>query len=274
MASEGTLEADAILGRWIQRWSLVPDGGAFSTPYTRSLLLPVRRDGRPAILKVAGGPEEARGAALMAWWAGEGAASVLAREDDAILLARAEDPEALPRLAFEGRDDAAIAILCSTAEALHRPRMEAPPELVPLDRWFRSLRHAAVGGGTFARAWDIAEALLAAPRDPVVLHGDLTHANVLDFGANGWRAIDPKGLLGERGYDFANIFRSPTLTMITPELTGRRLDLIARLAALDRERLRHWVIAHGALSAAWTVRAGYDAARSLAFVEMVLSEVR
>lgn len=33
----------------------------------------------------------------------------------------------------------------------------------------------------------------------VTLHGDLHHGNVLDFGASGWLAIDPKGLKGERG---------------------------------------------------------------------------
>jgi aminoglycoside/hydroxyurea antibiotic resistance kinase len=42
-----------------------------------------------------------------------------------------------------------------------------------------------------------------------VLHGDLHHGNVLDFGLRGWLAIDPKGLLGERGFDFANIFTNP-----------------------------------------------------------------
>jgi streptomycin 6-kinase len=29
---------------------------------------------------------------------------------------------------------------------------------------------------------------------------------VLDFETSGWLAIDPKGLIGERGFDFANIF--------------------------------------------------------------------
>jgi streptomycin 6-kinase len=34
---------------------------------------------------------------------------------------------------------------------------------------------------------------------------------VLDFGACGWLAIDPKRLAGERGFDFANIFTNPDL---------------------------------------------------------------
>ena len=43
----------------------------------------------------------------------------------------------------------------------------------------------------------VERALLALPQDVGVLHGDLHHGNVLDFG-DGWRAIDPKGLVGER----------------------------------------------------------------------------
>jgi streptomycin 6-kinase len=57
--------------------------------------------------------------------------------------------------------------------------------------------------------------LLAEPREVGVLHGDLHHGNVLDFGVRGWLAIDPKGLLGERGFDFANIFTNP-ISQIRP----------------------------------------------------------
>jgi streptomycin 6-kinase len=269
------LPIDPTLAPWCERWGLTPDGGAFSTPYTRSLLMPVRQGGRAAMLKVAGGPEEVRGASLMAWWAGEGAAPVLAHEGPAILLARAADPEALPRLAFEGGDDAATEILCAAIAALHRARDRPPPAgLAPLERWFRALREAGGSGrATFARAWEIAADLLASPRDPVVLHGDVTHANVLDFGEAGWLAIDPKGLVGERGYDYANIFRSPTLSLVTPGQLARRLDLISRLAGLERDRLLRWVIAHGALSAAWTAEEGLHPGRSLAFVKLALAEL-
>jgi streptomycin 6-kinase len=274
MASGETSEADPILAPWLERWALEPDGWAFSTPYTRSRLLPVRSEGRAAILKIAGGLEEARGAGLMAWWAGEGAAPVLAHEPPALLMARADDPEALPSMSFGGADDAAMAILCASVEALHRPRDRPPPDgLVGLPRWFRGLRDAASKGRTFARAWAVAEELLETPQDEVILHGDITHANVLDFGEAGWLAIDPKGLLGERGYDYANIFRSPTLTLVTPEQTRRRLDVVARLAGLDRTRLLKWVIAHGALSAAWTAEEGLHPGRSLAFVKMALQEL-
>ena len=264
----------ADLDPWMDRWGLLAEGGPFSTPYTRSLLQPVSHRGQPAILQLAGGPEEVRGGALMAWWAGEGAAPVLAHEAPAILLSRASDPDALTRLSLDGRDDAAMAILCATVNVLHQPRhRRPPPDLVPLPRWFRALREAASKGRTFARAWTVAEELLETPRDEVILHGDITHANVLDFGDGRWMAIDPKGLVGERGYDYANIFRSPTLTLVTAEQTRRRLDIVSRLAGLERDRLLRWVIAHAALSAAWTAEDGAHPGRSLAFVKLALAEL-
>ncbi len=60
-----------------------------------SHLLPVRRDGAPAMLKVALNQEEREGAALMVWYGGDGAARVLAHEGAALLLERASGDRSL-----------------------------------------------------------------------------------------------------------------------------------------------------------------------------------
>jgi streptomycin 6-kinase len=263
------------MSAWMARWGLEADGYPFSTPYTRSVLAPVLYRGEPAMLKVAGAPEEVRGAAMMAWWAGDGAAPVLAHEGPAILLARAQTPDALPRMAFDGDDDRATAILCDVAAKLHRPRAQPPPaEAVPLAPWLDALQAAAGEGELHARAAGLAAELLSAPEDIAVLHGDITHANVLDFGDGGWLAIDPKGLVGERGYDFANLFRSPTVQMATPQRFRRQLDLVAQLAGLDRMRLLKWTIVHGVIAVVWAIRDGHKVGRlGLRFPEMALAEL-
>ena len=97
--------------------------------------------------------------------------------------------------------------------------------------------------------------MLATTRD-VVLHGDLHHDNVLDFGERGWLAIDPT-YLGERGFDFANIFTNPDLAdparpvATGPDRFARRLEVVAEAAELDRPRLLRWILAWTGLSAAW-----------------------
>ena len=94
---------------------------------------------------------------------------------------------------------------------------------------------------------------------PVVLHGDLHHDNILDFGARGWLAIDPQGLWGERGFDFANIFTNPDLSdparpvATQPGVFQRRVAVVAQAAGLERRRLLQWILAWSGLSAAWFI---------------------
>jgi len=267
-----------MFGPYLHRWDLVPDGAPIVTHAAR--LLPVLRRGEPAMLKLALMEDEQRGGVLMAWWDGEGAARVLAREGAALLLERATGPGSLAEMARTGRDDEACRILCATAARLHAPRAKPLPDLMPLTQWFRELEPAAAThGGILARCAGVARALLAEPREVGPLHGDLHHDNVLDFGARGWLAIDPKFLLGERGFDFANIFTNPDLAdpsrPVATELGrfARRLEVVAEAAGLERERLLRWILAWTGLSAAWYLGDGDPAAIDLRIAEMAAAEL-
>ena len=242
---------------YLDRWQLEPDGEPISTATSR--LLPVRHDGMPAMLKVATESEERRGADTMTWWDGEGAAHVLAHEDDTLLMERAEGPTSLVEMALGGRDDEATRIMCQVAARLHAPRMRPlPPSLVPLPEWFAALDPAAARyRGILEQAAATARHLFAAPRDIVVLHGDIHHGNILDFGSQGWLAIDPKGLLGERTFDFVNILRNPDAQVaLTPGRFSRQVTVVADAAGLDRTRLLQWTLAFTGLSAAWILGDG------------------
>ena len=59
----------AALAPYLAAWGLVPDGAPIVTAVAR--LLPVRRAGVPAMLKLSRAEEEPAANALMAWWAGE-----------------------------------------------------------------------------------------------------------------------------------------------------------------------------------------------------------
>jgi streptomycin 6-kinase len=270
-----------MIETYLARWRLTPDGDPLETH--SSIVLPVRRspadgaaDGAErCILKVARADEERAGARLMAWWDGDGAARVLELEGDAVLLERALGPGSLTRMARTGRDDEASRIVCAAAARLHAPRDRPTPELVPLGRWFRALEPAAAAhGGILARAAATAHELLSAPRDVVVLHGDLHHDNVLDFGARGWLAIDPKGLVGERGFDFANLFCNPDLrTAAAPGRLARQATVVAQAAGLERARLLRWVLAWAGLSAAWALEDGDHPEVAIAVAELAAAEL-
>jgi streptomycin 6-kinase len=236
---------------YLTRWGLTPDGTPIAT--RSSDLLPVRRAGMPAMLKIAREAEERRGGLLMSWWGGEGAARVLMQEGDAMLLERATGTGSLVEMARGGRDDEASRIICAVAARLHAARRCRPSELIPLPRWFAALEPASVWhGGVLNQAASTALELLAEPEEVVVLHGDIHHGNVLDFGPRGWLAIDPKGLVGERGFDYANLFCNPDLASATaPGRLARQATVVAEAARLDRRRLLRWIVAWAGLSAAW-----------------------
>jgi streptomycin 6-kinase len=256
---------------WLERWALTPDGEPFQTRYVKNWLLPVRQGGAPAILKIATSQEEIDGAALMAWWAGDGAARVLAMEDEALLLERLPAGRSLADMARNGSDDEATRILCAVGDKLHAPRAQAPPDsLYPMEVWFRALAPAAAThGGVLNPALKAAEALLAEPRDICVLHGDLHHENVLDGGERGWLVIDPKGVLGERGYEYATTLCNPDeATALKPGRLARQVAVVAEAARLEPERLKLWLLAHAGVSVAWCFADGFDPAPAFRVAEL------
>ena len=259
---------------WLTRWRLTPDGAGFTS--LAGKLLPVRHEKGLAILKLSWSHEEIAGGALMDWWGGNGAARVFARDGEALLLERATGPRLLTAMAHGSKDDEATGILCAVGARLHATRPTQPPtSLVPLEHWFRQLWPAAAAhGGLYAKSAKAARGLLDAPRDVGIVHGDLHHMNVLDFGARGWLAIDPKGLLGERGYDFPHIIMNPDIqTAAAPGRVARRVAVISEVAAIDPRRLLAWVVAYAGLSASWTLADGDDPWRALAIGEIAASEL-
>ena len=96
---------------YLARWRLDPDGEPIVTHSSR--LPPERSRGAPAMLKVAMEAEEQRGSALMIWWDGDGAARVLARDGNALLLERSTGAQSLTEMATCGNDDEASRILCA-----------------------------------------------------------------------------------------------------------------------------------------------------------------
>lgn len=249
----------ASVAEWLDRWRLSIDGAVFET--ATSTLAPAHTaTGHAVMLKVSHHDEERRGSALLAAWAGRGAARVLEHDGDAVLMERATGPRSLVHLSTSGSDAAATSVLCATAAVLHEASgavldSAEPPALVPLRTWFRQLfAHADELTPLHRRGAEFANALLDTERDVVALHGDLHHGNVLDFGERerGWLAIDPKGLLGERAFDYANLCCNPTHAFaLEPGRLEARVAAVTDAAGLERVRFARWLVAWCALSSTW-----------------------
>ena len=263
---------DPVFTAALATWGAVPDGPGLETP--SSWLLPVRHGAAPAMLKVFKPDSDERGGIdYLKYVDGKGAVRVLASDHASLLMERAAGPQSLETMALGGRDIAAADILAGTITELHARRTRPfPQSLTPLDRRFASLFARAAGHPLLSLSASVAAPLLAAQRDVLPLHGDLHHDNVLDGGPRGWLAIDPKGLIGERTYDVANLLRNPWPHGELVHDAGR-MDRLAKLYAarlnLDPHRVLAWALAHAGLSASWHIDDGSDAAFSLKCLEIL-----
>ncbi len=268
------LEAEKYLRHYTGRWALIPEGEFF---YTHSgLLQPVVFEGTKAIIKISKRKQEDRAAKLMLWWQGDGAAKVLRYEYPALLMERAAGNLSLSDMAANGADDEASIVISQVVEKLHSHEMKNLPELIPLSLWLKELATASEANGDLIReCYGISQALLLAPTESVVLHGDIHHKNILHSQMHGWVAIDPKGLLGDRAFDYANIFCNPDeQTALTPGRLARQTGIISRAAALDAGRLLKWVATWAACSAIWSMNDGQNPQPALGVAQLAMNELK
>lgn len=247
-----------------ERWSL-RIGDPF--PLSYNWVAPATAaDGTPVVVKLspAANPELPTETAALRLADGRGAIRLL-HADLSLgvrILERAVPGHTLASLAR--RDDRAAT--SAAAAVMRRFRRPAPadhpfPTVAGWRLGFTRLRDAHDGGTGPLPAAAVEQAeraydeLLATADDPVVLHADLHHDNILAADREPWLAIDPKGLVGEPAYEAGALLRNPHPDLLDepdPRRTlARRLDQLADELELDRDRLRRWAFAQAVLSAVW-----------------------
>jgi len=160
-------------------------------------------------------------------------------------------------------DEQATAIAASVMGQLWRP---APPDhsFPSTADWAEGLARMRVhfGGGVgplplalVERAESLFRDLLASSSDPVLLHGDLHHGNILSAERAPWLAIDPKGLVGEPAYEVGAWLRNPLPGLLArpdpKRILARRVAIFANALGLDPARIYGWGTAQAVLSAWW-----------------------
>lgn len=225
-------------------------------------------DGTPAIVKdlkpFDDVEDELRGAHYLSWRGGNGAVRLLGFEGQRMLLEYAGDHLLVHDLVERG-DNFASEVAAEVMAKLFSPSdTPLPVALQPLrDRFVSLFRKARTDrdAGTespYVEAAAIAERLLSNPRDIRPLHGDLHHDNIL-HGPRGWLAIDPKGVLGDPGFDAANLFYNPLDRddlCLDPQRIAFMADLFARTLGQDPRAILDHGIAYGCLSSSWHAEDG------------------
>jgi len=271
---------ETALNRALIRWSLTK-----STPVAEtatSWIFRVEQNGRNfaalKILKPLAADEERRGAMLMNWYGGEGAATIFDMHGDTIFMEWL-DGGTLGDPVRAGKDDEGTIAIATVVASLHRPGKDAPAGLEPLRHWFQPLFDTDVRAwphtarDLYARASGIALKLFDRPSAQIPLHGDLHHDNILSSD-RGWLAIDPKGLIGDPAYDVANIFINPKGAAHLAADSVRvaaRADILSQRLAYPRKRILGWAAAHAALSACWELADGRPITHQLAMLPLLLT---
>jgi streptomycin 6-kinase len=173
----------------------------------------------------------------------------------AVLLEAIEPGTALDE---SGRtpDSSAIADLIGELHEHSRPRGQLPGLHERIAALFRSGEvnysrrpdlQALVPRSLYERGRQSAEALASDAMAPVMLHGDLTPANVLDGGTRrGLVAVDPAPCVGDPGFDTVDLLMWQEDDVDTLMV---RCFSVAELLGLPRDRPLAWCAAFAAMTA-------------------------
>ncbi len=220
------------------------------------LVAPARlADGTEVVVKVQlpADVESRQEAEALQLWDGRGAVRLLAFDPPTrtLLLERCIPGTPLGHV----YDDEALGVAGGVLQRLWRPPSEGVEWRrleIEAERWLVELperyeRH----GRPFERelldaGLDVMRTLGPTQDDPVLCHQDLHGGNVLRAEREPWLAVDPKPIVAERAYDTVALVRdsgSARELHLTLDQVRYRLDMLAELLDLDRERMRLWGIA-------------------------------
>jgi streptomycin 6-kinase len=94
--------------------------------------------------------------------------------------------------------------------------------------------------------------LISTQRNIYVLHGDLHHENILAYGKS-WKAIDPKGVVGEIEYELIPFLLNNHSGSSINEVIDARIDQFHQRLNVDIQRVYWWGLCHSLLSAWWNI---------------------
>ncbi len=218
-------------------------------------------DGAAYVLKLSPPTDELTlEAAALEFYDGDGIAKLIAHapEVQALLLERLTPGVSLWST---DDDDEATRIAAILMQKLWRPVPEEHP-FRPLQSWTRALLDYQPHDSDplphrlIDKARGLLNDLLQAD-EPTLLHADLHHDNILTASREPYLAIDPKGIVGPRGYDVGPFLMNPTPELATrPELghiLSRRVKIFSEMLNMDAREVASWGVIHAVLSACWSV---------------------
>jgi streptomycin 6-kinase len=275
-----------IIEEYGERWDLRIEAPlALSYNYVAPA---TRADGTQAVFKcgVERGPVVCEIAALR-HWDGDGAVRLLEADQQAGVFLLDRLSPGVPIIEIDDAEATRIAARLMRRLWRPLPASQSFPTLADWGEVFRLLRTRHDGGTgdlpatAVARGEELYWHLVNTQGEPIVLHGDLHHYNILSAQREPWLIIDPHGVIGEAAFEVGAWLRNPVggpgepyeerflLNQPDPRaVLDRRLRIFAEQLGIERKRLRDWGIAFATISACWSDeashRAGWEQALAVA----------
>lgn len=193
---------------------------------------------------------------------GNGAVKLLRFDENrcALLLERLLPGEDLTELCRED-DEQATAIAVNVMRKIWSAPFE-PNEFPDLEKWTASFRRAEntdFSRRHFETAQKFFDELIDSS-EKRSLHGDLHHQNILSAEREPYLAIDPKGIVGDIGFEIAVFLNNPRGWILSrpnrKQILDKRIEQFSRAFEIESVELRKWAYAEAVLSAWWTFEGG------------------
>lgn len=197
--------------------------------------------------------DEANSGNILAHYDGAGAVKALEFDQHAILI----EQVGIGANLTSQNEQVATKIYCDIVTKLHRPSSSALNARPMIDMLGGFDQYLNSGIGSIDRqviihARDMYQLLCETQGQPLVLHGDLHHYNILKTDLGQWLAIDPKGYFGEAECELGAYLRNPINDMPSRTSTiDARLSIIEQNLNLNMDRVIKWAYCQAVLAAIW-----------------------
>lgn len=256
-------ELPRIISKMSEKWSLkvgehFPD---LSFNYVAPCVL---SDGRQAVLKIGYPKNKAsvfKEKKILDFFGGEGIVRALAfdKETNVLLIERLLPGENLKKICKA--DDRKAN---ETAIEIMRKLWREPPvseEVITLDKWLKDFVEAENFNNAaqiFSKGRDFYRELLKSSNQKILLHGDLHHENILSAEREPFLAIDPKGIIGDIGYEISVFLCNPRTWILehpdSKKILTDRIIQFSEAFEIEPKILYRWAYALSTLAAFWSLQ--------------------